>query len=105
MPPSARSSTRGTRRGRARRGSSDRKSTRLNSSHLGISYAVFCLKKKKHELGIGYYHDIEKGWWNEPLFECYHCKAAANQTKRRLLQLLNYRHNREGTEIILECMQ
>src|SRR5471030_3400759 len=26
--------------------SPDRKSTRLNSSHLGISYAVFCLKKK-----------------------------------------------------------
>src|ERR1039458_10538217 len=25
----------------------DRKSTRLNSSHLGISYAVFCLKKKQ----------------------------------------------------------
>src|SRR5256885_7405149 len=28
-------------------GSGDRKSTRLNSSHLVISYAVFCLKKKK----------------------------------------------------------
>src|SRR5205814_9637136 len=27
----------------------DRKSTRLNSSHLGISYAVFCLKKKNKE--------------------------------------------------------
>src|SRR5258708_11259733 len=27
----------------------DRKSTRLNSSHQIISYAVFCLKKKKHE--------------------------------------------------------
>src|SRR5258705_9341157 len=27
----------------------DRKSTRLNSSHLGISYAVFCLKKKKND--------------------------------------------------------
>src|SRR5256885_13298032 len=26
----------------------DRKSTRLNSSHLVISYAVFCLKQKKH---------------------------------------------------------
>src|SRR5437899_8107070 len=26
----------------------DRKSTRLNSSHLGISYAVFCLKKKTY---------------------------------------------------------
>src|SRR5215831_19888517 len=28
----------------------DRKSTRLNSSHLGISYAVFCLKKKKKSM-------------------------------------------------------
>src|SRR5262245_62694449 len=32
---------------RAERVFLDRKSTRLNSSHLGISYAVFCLKKKK----------------------------------------------------------
>src|SRR2546426_9168180 len=31
------------------RGSRDRKSTRLNSSHLVISYAVFCLKKKKKQ--------------------------------------------------------
>src|SRR2546421_3366954 len=30
----------------------DRKSTRLNSSHDQISYAVFCLKKKKEEGGI-----------------------------------------------------
>src|SRR3989454_7958786 len=29
-------------------GATDRKSTRLNSSHLVISYAVFCLKKKKN---------------------------------------------------------
>src|SRR3712207_8136209 len=29
------------------RGAADRKSTRLNSSHANISYAVFCLKKKK----------------------------------------------------------
>src|SRR5947199_1228062 len=29
--------------------SRDRKSTRLNSSHLGISYAVFCLNKKTHQ--------------------------------------------------------
>src|SRR2546426_1537660 len=28
----------------------DRKSTRLNSSHLVISYAVFCLKKKKNDI-------------------------------------------------------
>src|SRR5256885_403704 len=32
-----------------RRASRDRKSTRLNSSHLVISYAVFCLKKKKKQ--------------------------------------------------------
>src|SRR5258705_4382820 len=32
----------------------DRKSTRLNSSHLGISYAVFCLKKKKQVLSLMY---------------------------------------------------
>src|SRR5690242_20777569 len=30
-------------------GDGDRKSTRLNSSHMSISYAVFCLKKKKTE--------------------------------------------------------
>src|SRR5690606_42054840 len=30
------------------RGEEDRKSTRLNSSHVKISYAVFCLNKKKH---------------------------------------------------------
>src|ERR1022692_4445480 len=35
---------------------SDRKSTRLNSSHLVISYAVFCLKKKKR---------INKAWREE----------------------------------------
>src|SRR5437660_9821905 len=32
---------------RIARGALDRKSTRLNSSHVAISYAVFCLKKKK----------------------------------------------------------
>src|SRR5256885_6765594 len=37
-------------------GIQDRKSTRLNSSHLVISYAVFCLKKKKNKLhNIIYY--------------------------------------------------
>src|SRR5947208_8309568 len=52
-------------------GDSDRKSTRLNSSHQIISYAVFCLKKKKkavdlddngnkHGLGIGADETIAK---------------------------------------------
>src|ERR1035441_6595614 len=45
----------------------DRKSTRLNSSHLGISYAVFCLKEKvakrgeaAHGLGSG----VNQCWWD-----------------------------------------
>src|SRR5690242_20852776 len=37
----------GHRRWRRTRRTEDRKSTRLNSSHMSISYAVFCLKKKK----------------------------------------------------------
>src|SRR5256885_10313089 len=35
----------------------DRKSTRLNSSHLVISYAVFCLKKKKKQYNI---HEVRR---------------------------------------------
>src|SRR5437867_8367235 len=37
---------------------SDRKSTRLNSSHRTISYAVFCLKKKKHPVLPGHRADM-----------------------------------------------
>src|SRR5256885_4483667 len=55
VPGSARPADRGgeqrgrgrTRQGQPLRSRRDRKSTRLNSSHLVISYAVFCLKKKK----------------------------------------------------------
>src|SRR3712207_8610216 len=38
-----------------RSGEEDRKSTRLNSSHANISYAVFCLKKKSHRPAIWFY--------------------------------------------------
>src|SRR5437868_11396115 len=41
----------------SKRGGGDRKSTRLNSSHVSISYAVFCLKKKKKNKNLP---DIEK---------------------------------------------
>src|SRR2546426_7709773 len=45
---------------------SDRKSTRLNSSHLVISYAVFCLKKKKkiHDCGV------QLGEWHTEWIAC-----------------------------------
>src|SRR6266568_8245664 len=38
----------------------DRKSTRLNSSHSSISYAVFCLKKKKIKYFFLIHHKIKK---------------------------------------------
>src|SRR3712207_7003683 len=40
----------------------DRKSTRLNSSHANISYAVFCLKKKKNK-SFGYHLTTEYYSW------------------------------------------
>src|SRR3989442_9944039 len=39
-------------------GLQDRKSTRLNSSHVRISYAVFCLKKKKMSYDFELRHEI-----------------------------------------------
>src|SRR6266850_2683704 len=50
--------------GRGRRlppgGAGDRKSTRLNSSHLVISYAVFCLKKKKKKKNLTFIKQTNK---------------------------------------------
>src|SRR2546430_8871770 len=44
-------------RRRDERDGADRKSTRLNSSHSQISYAVFCLKKKKQVAVVDYYQE------------------------------------------------
>src|SRR3989454_8899798 len=52
----------------------DRKSTRLNSSHLVISYAVFCLKKKKDTDCNETVHTIEFG--QLPLLEFRHIDVA-----------------------------
>src|SRR5204862_1504472 len=46
---------------------SDRKSTRLNSSHVEISYAVFCLKKKKKAQGDGLANKRERKERSRPL--------------------------------------
>src|SRR5256885_2403154 len=63
--------------------SSDRKSTRLNSSHLVISYAVFCLKKKTLSSHEGLKASRDNRWSylglvNEPCFE----KATGPDPKR-----------------------
>src|ERR1035438_5347502 len=53
----------------------DRKSTRLNSSHLGISYAVFCLKKKNpagtHAITFPFATPLEnRGCWIVTALTC-----------------------------------
>src|SRR5689334_24071540 len=47
----------------------DRKSTRLNSSHSSISYAVFCLKKKKKTL----FHDRLRSLPRQFIYLLFHC--------------------------------
>src|SRR5438874_7415544 len=51
---------RGAKRGYGR----DRKSTRLNSSHVEISYAVFCLKKKKNTPSVTTTESHSKNYYN-----------------------------------------
>src|SRR6267142_2791232 len=46
---------------RVSRRARDRKSTRLNSSHMSTSYAVFCLKKKNRDNQYGYYGHLRPG--------------------------------------------
>src|SRR5438477_1529215 len=50
LDPHRRADAARNRRHRLFAGAADRKSTRLNSSHMSISYAVFCLKKKKKKI-------------------------------------------------------
>ena len=72
----------------------DRKSTRLNSSHLVISYAVFCLKKKGinlHSLGFG----------NELLNMMAKAQATKGKRNSTLSKLKSFvfqrtRHNRDS---------
>src|SRR5437870_10227271 len=49
----------------------DRKSTRLNSSHVAISYAVFCLKKKKKTTTSGLRSEERFSINNDPYLVCH----------------------------------
>src|SRR6266498_2009319 len=62
----------------ARRGGRDRKSTRLNSSHVRISYAVFCLKKKTSFLNryLTPITDAIMAFWNAPRDDPAHADLA-----------------------------
>src|SRR5207245_5703612 len=64
----------GVHRGRGRQ---DRKSTRLNSSHGSISYAVFCLKKKNNSTAKFCARTLEPN--PATLFDGHHIDSAANR--------------------------
>src|SRR5690349_22542761 len=51
----------------------DRKSTRLNSSHVEISYAVFCLKKKKKKITTYINIPTHHLYVFKPFLNSYHC--------------------------------
>src|SRR5260221_7568657 len=53
----------------------DRKSTRLNSSHTVISYAVFCLKKKKHTSELQSHSDLV-------------CRLLLEKKKKRVIKMI-----------------
>src|SRR5205807_6882453 len=75
--PEARSSLHGS-LNQMRPRESDRKSTRLNSSHLVISYAVFCLKKKKKNKQTKHTTTVNK---DQNITSCIHTKHYFKATK------------------------
>src|SRR5437868_8001742 len=57
----------------------DRKSTRLNSSHVSISYAVFCLKKKTHLFTFLVKGCNRQTRTTRSEFKCYYCLRSFSQ--------------------------
>src|SRR5256885_7762226 len=68
----------------------DRKSTRLNSSHLVISYAVFCLKKKKEAQTDDHHAD---GFSSSSLDPCLSLRLSRPRSTARSLGCMAYYYN------------
>src|SRR5436853_2634241 len=74
----------------------DRKSTRLNSSHLGISYAVFCLKKKRIHATLSIIGSLEY-----LAYMCNAMPALGNSTAEEPLHLSVVAGNTDSTSLRL----
>src|SRR5256886_13480738 len=79
----------------------DRKSTRLNSSHSQISYAVFCLKKKKDKLAAAFHElnawDLADSYASSTVMVCARFK---NRKELTYIHLNNHKYLHEmRTEI------
>src|SRR2546430_10058643 len=71
----------------------DRKSTRLNSSHSQISYAVFCLKKKKHNIIITSLDFLQRiiyshSLWLQPKAGCHYKQFETHYAPLHILSTL-----------------
>src|SRR3712207_7134834 len=73
----------------------DRKSTRLNSSHANISYAVFCLKKKKHAHTSATGTHTYIGLWNESS-----CPSATHRCKNLSTRRLSLKRTERFTDLL-----
>src|SRR6266571_3399847 len=71
----------------------DRKSTRLNSSHMSISYAVFCLKKKKKRPGRGYIKRYNKHYQSLPLHTLKYTKKEVTANQLEVCAMCCYHSN------------
>src|SRR5256886_4287541 len=74
---------------------SDRKSTRLNSSHSQISYAVFCLKKKKYNNSFKSRGALKHHLYPPRLRTCDSCDSLSNSNSTLLGHSLTH-HNRNA---------
>src|SRR2546426_7060255 len=83
----------------------DRKSTRLNSSHLVISYAVFCLKKKKKILVHHRDDRVSATLFVDFVVQSLHLPFNANVTLICSLRELVNGHIAEMTELVARCSQ
>src|SRR5690554_7444639 len=76
----------------------DRKSTRLNSSHVRISYAVFCLKKKKKKKK----NSIHNNKKHKNKIDQYITNTRYNQNKPILYNIDNIKiHNNNSSRVIV----
>src|SRR5690625_6367881 len=78
---------------------SDRKSTRLNSSHVATSYAVFCSEKKKGiKIYVQDYRLVGASLWHEGL-ACAHARSGSERhvCKQALKKHLKYIHPNQRT--------
>src|SRR2546427_7937141 len=91
--PRARCSTTPRCRWRWRACRPDRKSTRLNSSHSQISYAVFCLKKKKKKINRHYVDNKCKDEKRTP------CNAETTEHKYAISRALTQNHDIRQTNV------